>query len=175
MKLDLFEDLQKGPFEKDFALPFDLTETVISGQKHAVSGPEGISVHGKYDGSRLSLTGACDLTVTWPCDRCLSDTDVSLSAEIDLDFPVSDGRISSDPEDPEPYLENGHVIDLARVLSEEILLKRPEKVLCRPDCKGLCPVCGQNLNEGSCSCDKTVPDPRMAQIQDVFKKFKEVE
>ena len=66
MKLDLFEDLQKGPFEKDFALPFDLTETVISGQKHAVSGPEGISVHGKYDGSRLSLTGACDLTVTWP-------------------------------------------------------------------------------------------------------------
>ena len=50
----------------------------------------------------------------------------------------------------------------------------------RPECyakkisKGLCPVCGTNLNEKECGCDRTVADPRMAAIQDIFKNFKEV-
>ena len=45
---------------------------------------------------------------------------------------------------------------------------------CKEDCKGLCPVCGTNLNEKECGCDRTVADPRMAAIQDIFKNFKEV-
>ena len=44
----------------------------------------------------------------------------------------------------------------------------------RPDCKGLCPVCGKDLNTGACGCDTFVPDPRMAAIMDVFNANKEV-
>ncbi|MEE3480600.1 MAG: DUF177 domain-containing protein [Lachnospiraceae bacterium] len=175
MKLDLSLDLQKGAFEKDVTLPFDITTVQVSGDMRPVSGPEEVSFHVESDGSRLCVTGEAETVVTYPCDRCLKDTKVPLTAEVSLEFPLSDGRIVLNPEDPETYVENGNTIDLSAVLSEEILIGKPEKVLCKPDCKGLCPVCGQDLNEGTCNCEKTVPDPRMQQFQDVFKNFKEVE
>ena len=49
------------------------------------------------------------------------------------------------------------------------------KFLCRPDCKGLCSVCGKDLNEGACGCDTFVPDPRLAAIRDILNGDKEVE
>ena len=48
------------------------------------------------------------------------------------------------------------------------------KILCKEDCKGLCSVCGKDLNEGKCDCDTFVPDPRMAAIMDIFRENKEV-
>lgn len=175
MKLDLSLDLQKGPFEKDAALAFDITEVKVGGEARKVSGPDEVTVHISYDGAHLSVGGTCEGTVTYPCDRCLKDTPVPFEADISLDFPVSDGRLVQTADDPEDFVEDGRIIDLSAVISEELLIGKPEKVLCRPDCKGICPVCGQNLNEGSCNCESFVPDPRMAQFQDVFKKFKEVE
>ena len=48
------------------------------------------------------------------------------------------------------------------------------KILCKPDCKGICPTCGRDLNTGTCDCDNFVPDPRMAAIKDIFEADKEV-
>lgn len=175
MKLDVSLDLAKGPFEKDAALAFDLTEVTVSGEARKVEGPEEVLFHVVYDGGHLSVDGRCDCRVTYPCDRCLKETAVPCIADISLDFPVADGRIQVTADDPEDFVENGRIIDLSAVLSEELLIGKPEKVLCRPDCKGLCPICGQDLNEGSCNCEKYVPDPRMQAFQDVFKNFKEVE
>ncbi len=175
MKLDVSLDLAKGPFEKELAVPFDVAEVTVAGEARKVEGPEEVSLHLVFDGSHLSVDGGCDCSVTYPCDRCLTDTVVDSPVEISLDFPVSDGHIQVTPDDPEDFVENGHIIDISAVIAEELLIGKPGKVLCRPDCKGICPVCGQNLNEGTCNCDRTVPDPRMQQFQDVFKKFKEVE
>ena len=61
-----------------------------------------------------------------------------------------------------------------KLLYNEILSEWPEKVLCREDCKGLCKVCGQNLNAGSCDCEEPGLDPRMSVVRDLFKNFKEV-
>ena len=49
-----------------------------------------------------------------------------------------------------------------------------ERFCAGEDCKGICSVCGQNLNEGTCDCEDTGLDPRMSVIRDVFKNFKEV-
>ncbi|MDD6168654.1 MAG: DUF177 domain-containing protein, partial [Lachnospiraceae bacterium] len=54
------------------------------------------------------------------------------------------------------------------------LVNWPAKVLCKPDCKGICPKCGTNLNLETCDCEQGELDPRMAAFQDVFNKFKEV-
>ena len=62
-------------------------------------------------------------------------------------------------------------LDTDLLILGEILPSLPEKVLCREDCKGLCPMCGKNLNEGACGCRQEPSDPRMAQIQDIFKTF----
>ena len=56
----------------------------------------------------------------------------------------------------------------------EILIGWPTKVLCSEDCKGICNVCGQNLNMGTCNCEDTALDPRMSVVRDLFKNFKEV-
>ena len=61
-----------------------------------------------------------------------------------------------------------------RLIFNEILVNWPAKVLCKSDCKGICPKCGTNLNLATCDCEQGELDPRMAQFQDVFNKFKEV-
>jgi len=69
---------------------------------------------------------------------------------------------------------NGYHLDVDKMLFQEILMCWPEKILCRDDCKGICNVCGQNLNQGSCDCEDTGLDPRMSVVRELFKNFKEV-
>ena len=75
--------------------------------------------------------------------------------------------------DEKNYID-GYNLDVDKLLYNEILIGWPMKILCREDCKGICSVCGQNLNEGTCDCEDTGLDPRMSVIRDVFKNFKEV-
>ena len=68
----------------------------------------------------------------------------------------------------------GFELDVDKLVYAEILVNWPMRVLCKDDCKGICKVCGMNLNKGACNCQRTELDPRMAAIQDIFNKFKEV-
>ena len=69
---------------------------------------------------------------------------------------------------------SGYHLDVDKMLYNEILIGWPTKVLCSEDCKGICNVCGQNLNMGTCNCEDTALDPRMSVVRDLFKNFKEV-
>ena len=69
---------------------------------------------------------------------------------------------------------NGYELDTEILIYNELLMSLPMKVLCKETCKGLCPVCGKNRNDGECGCDTFVPDPRMAAIKDIFNANKEV-
>ncbi|MEG2005510.1 MAG: DUF177 domain-containing protein, partial [Bilophila sp.] len=83
------------------------------------------------------------------------DTDAAQGKDFDSE---ADEQIIS-------LVDNAPVINLAGLLWEEFVLALPVKPLCRPDCKGLCPVCGQNRNEGSCSCVQEEGDPRLAALR----------
>ena len=74
-------------------------------------------------------------------------------------------RAGIDPEtvDEEPY--SGKTIDLAPALREQILLAVPPSPLCDEACKGLCPQCGKDLNQGDCGCERTSIDPRWAALE----------
>ena len=132
---------------------------------------------------RLLIRGELDVTISVPCDRCLTEVLTTLHLVIDKKFPIEHGKeaqpVSESEEDEDDQLEqleymNGCQLDADRLVYGEILFAWPVKVLCKEDCRGICPKCGANLNETNCSCDKTAPDPRMAAFQDVFNKFKEV-
>ena len=69
----------------------------------------------------------------------------------------------------QPYIE-GYTLDVDALIRDELFLHLPMKVLCKEDCRGICPRCGANLNHGTCSCDVTELDPRMAVIRDIFGK-----
>ena len=68
-------------------------------------------------------------------------------------------------EDEETYPLHGEMLDLQPLVRDALLLELPLAPLCREDCKGLCPNCGADLNDGPCSCDRTLADPRWAALE----------
>lgn len=134
----------------------------------------------------LLIQGELDVTISIPCDRCLTEVPVKLHLVIDKKLPIDlpsgisteeeQSSVSEENDDNLEQLEymNGCQLDAERLVYGEILFAWPAKVLCKDSCKGICTVCGTNLNESTCNCDQTAPDPRMAAFQDVFNKFKEV-
>lgn len=107
---------------------------------------------------KLLVKGEVSVEVWIPCARCLEP----VASELDIQF---ENELEADDRD---YIE-GYSLDVDQLVHDEALLVWPERVLCREDCKGLCSTCGQNLNDGSCSCGPTDLDPRMAKILDIFK------
>jgi len=114
-------------------------------------------------GSRIRFAGSLTATLEPPCVRCLEPSREVLRRDFDLFFEERDSFIFE--EDAEIELEEadthtafitGTMLNLADVIAEQLVLALPMKPLCASDCKGLCPVCGRNLNTDPCEC--TVPD-----------------
>lgn len=114
------------------------------------------------------------ITVNIPCDKCLKDVptefDINFEQEIDMQASKEDRIKDLD----EINYVTGCSLDVEQLVHNEILIHWPLRVLCKEDCRGICPKCGKDWNEGSCDCDQSSPDPRMAVISDIFSKFKEV-
>lgn len=125
------------------------------------------------ENKRLMLQGSTDVTIAIPCDRCLEDVPVKLTLDICKKYLLGDAEISEESMEETDQL-TGTELNVDSLIYDEILVNWPMKVLCREDCKGICKKCGINLNKKTCDCPKTELDPRMAAIQDVFNKFKEV-
>ena len=125
------------------------------------------------ENKRLLIRGVVDFTALIPCGRCLEEVPTNIHFEIDKEMKLENSAVNDEEMDDTDYLI-GFDLDVDRLIYEEILVNWPMKVLCSEDCKGICKVCGINLNKGDCNCQRTELDPRMAAFQDVFNKFKEV-
>ena len=121
----------------------------------------------------LFITGSVDITVGIPCGRCLEEVPTHICFDIDKKLDIEDSVLVDDEMEENDYLI-GFELDVDKLVYAEILVNWPMKVLCKEDCEGICKVCGANLNKGDCGCQRTELDPRMAAIQDIFNKFKEV-
>jgi len=86
------------------------------------------------------------------CDRCLTQSTGEQIHEFDEEF------------DKSAALDD--MLDVTELLRDVLLAGQPMKNLCKADCKGLCPVCGANLNDGDCDCGKIIVDPRLASLED---------
>lgn len=114
-------------------------------------------------GSSLRTMGTVRACRRFVCDRCLAEGE----REITLDF--SEDYAKTPGETDEAALYDGEAIVLDDLVRDTLLVAEPLRELCKSDCKGLCPVCGQNLNEGQCDCDTFVPDPRLAALESLLK------
>lgn len=123
---------------------------------------------------RARINGAGEITFVMNCDRCLKPIEVKLELVFSREVfapNMLDG--ASDQNDDQRFMD-GYQLDVEDLLRNEIVINWPMKVLCKPDCKGICRQCGKDLNTGTCECDTFVPDPRMAVIKDIFNANKEV-
>jgi uncharacterized protein len=122
------------------------------------AGTDSVNVVGK-------LSGEVDML----CARCLSDVKSELNIPFAETFKWLKQPILPDDEDEDLIYVKDESVDLVPYVEENFVLHLPEAVLCKADCLGLCQKCGQNLNEGTCSCDNTVIDPRLAGLKNFFK------
>ena len=121
-------------------------------------------------GEEILARGSVDGEVTLPCSRCVGPARVALSAPFAVlflprDADVPDAAADAEAPDVIPY-EDDHV-DLGDMLREEILLALPYAPLCSEACKGLCPNCGKDLNEGPCGCSTAPVDDRFAALRNL--------
>jgi uncharacterized protein len=123
---------------------------------------------------RARIEGEGDITLAMRCDRCLKPVEEKLSLLFNREvFAPDTVGGTSDALDDQQFMD-GYQLNMEDLLTNEIVINWPMKVLCKPDCKGICRQCGQDLNTGTCGCDTFVPDPRMAVIKDIFDASKEV-
>ena len=143
----------------------DMKQVVIGGSKFPIESISPVHIRVEYAGEKkLCITGNVELTVVIPCDRCLKDvpTELVLAFEKNVNTDMESAE-DDDYSDEANYIDGYH-LDIEQLLYNEILVGWPMKVLCSEDCKGICSVCGQNLNEGSCDCEDTSLDPRMSVL-----------
>ena len=122
----------------------------------------------------LLITGKGKITVCIPCDRCLEEVESQIVLDFTKNVDLEESCEMQTEELDETNYIDGYTLDAEQLICNEVLIGWPTKILCSEDCKGICNVCGQNLNKGTCGCEDTSLDPRMSVIRDVFKNFKEV-
>ncbi len=120
-------------------------------------------------GNSLLLQADFSGQIITQCSRCLADVALPVSPHIEEEFqPTVDiirgTYIKVEEEDAALLIDEQHILDLGEVLRQALLLELPLQPLCRPDCAGLCPICGQDLNEGPCDCTTNDIDPRWEQL-----------
>ncbi len=104
------------------------------------------------------------------CSRCLERVKVPIQFNINEMFYPS-GSVENEKE-AETFCDDE--MDLTDVIQRSILENLPMKVVCKEECKGLCPKCGKNLNEGDCNCNDTEFDPRLESLRTLFNVDEEV-
>ena len=168
MQIDISQLLGK----KGISMPFKLciSPKELSDYPNVVEFLKPVNVEGiitNVDGIYL-LEGKGETEVSISCDRCLKPVSV------DIYFNLNERFKNSGVSDEEIQTFSGDIIDLADIIRKSILLCIPMKILCSDDCKGLCPVCGKDLNTGICGCDTTYINPKFESLRSLFKVDEEV-
>ena len=135
--------------------------------------------HGKHNVIRdLRLQGDLATTLELPCARCLDPVRQDVARTFDLLYrplgtDAGNEELSVTAAEAEIGYYQGEGVLLEDALREQVLLSVPLKVICREDCKGLCPSCGKNRNTDPCSCAPVVGDPRWAALKDLREKLEQ--
>jgi len=105
------------------------------------------------------------------CDRCLTEFTKKIEMPFTERFRTHAGGYWTAEDDEESAAPFAHdEIDFTRFVKETIMLNAPMRNLCQPDCRGICPECGANLNFAPCGCERQAENPRMAALSQLLKE-----
>ena len=112
----------------------------------------------------IQVCGKLDAHVRLTCRRCLAEYEDRFV--VPLEFRLEPGlEPGAEDEGVFALRPDGDVVDIGPIVREELSLAMPEFPECRADCRGLCPSCGVNLNEATCECGSSEPDPRWETLR----------
>ncbi len=147
-----------------FSFQMDLSGVELSGVCPFAS-PVEVKGEATSRAGSVQLKAKAEFDLSVSCDRCMDEIQRHES------YSFSHLLVTSleNEEDEEEYIRvEGESLDLDELFRGDVLLEIPMKFLCREDCKGLCPSCGQNLNHGSCGCNLHQVDPRLEVLRQLI-------
>ena len=139
-------------------------------EEFRLGAPVDLDVEIHKDATKVRVTGRVGTTLQLDCGRCLEPFDIPLDAAFDALFlpavaNAGAGEQEVADEDLGVSFYKDETLDLSELMREQFYLALPMKPLCRPDCKGLCPVCGINRNRETCTCQTEWTDPRLDALK----------
>ena len=174
MKIDL-SDIAGTPGARG---RYSISERLDSTEGFAGVGPVTGEITVENTGSLLLVRGRLQARVRCSCKRCLSEFDRALAVEVEEEFATesTDRDIETvDRDEPEAAAISHYVLDVSDLVRQQIAVSAPMAPICRSDCRGLCPQCGRNLNEGPCDCGPQLSNSRWEKLRDLFGDVSETE
>ena len=158
-------ELEEGTASLDWEeAPEDLH---IQDEDLQFSGPIRTRIEFVKLGESISATGRTNAVLRLECVRCLEPVSFSLSSDFKFVFQKNRPESMTDDEDETMIWldESGDKVDLGEEIKDYILLEMPLNPLCKTSCEGLCPICGENLNQTQCNCSSARTDPRWEALR----------
>jgi uncharacterized protein len=179
------DEIKEGGLRRTWDLPREQLDEMVAGDRagYRARGPAQVEVTLEKIERRVRIDARAKVEVTAACGRCLTPVPVDVPVEFEVTLVPEDeyrddegpadegdkgpvgGSFAAEEAEEETY--TGKVIDLDPIVREQVALALPGYPVCAEGCKGLCSVCGANLNERDCGCDRHVPDPRWAGLKNL--------
>lgn len=142
MVIDVMELKRNGSLCGSFCFKFCADPSLLNIPSAKFDGQAEVSGKAEVSGSDVYVDATLKYAIAGECSRCLAP------ARVEVIFPFS-AKFSLFPEEDE-YLYKSGKVDLTAAVNENIVLSEPFAIYCKPDCKGLCPTCGADLNHCDC-------------------------
>ncbi len=147
------------------------TEPALLGLDANFTSPVRVRAHLDKSSRQLLLRTEVETSGRFQCDRCLEEFDKSIGTAYAVVYVYNpDDAAGVGEEEVQVITPETTMIDLGEDVRQMIVLSVPLKLLCREDCRGLCPHCGKNLNTGACDCAATSMDPRWNPLKSLLNR-----
>ncbi len=166
MRLGLAQIMDRPGAVVPFSCSVDLSDLQY-GASHPVTEPVEASGTVRNTAGVLVMSGSIKTCLHGVCDRCAAE--FTREVEYPIQAVLVEELANEENEDEWVFPLEGESADLQDIVRTVFVLNMESKLLCKPDCKGLCCQCGKNLNDGPCSCQKE-PDPRFAALRQLLNK-----
>ena len=169
---DVFSSEQKVETKE---IILELNSISMNGSQYELLNKEPVKLRMRNTGKgKAVVQAATSFTLQLACDRCLKPVEYSMELDVEQEVVSPDYTEEIDLDADQTTFMDGYQLNVDELIYSDIVLNWPMKILCREDCKGICKICGKDLNTGECGCDTFVPSPGLAGIKEIFNANKEV-
>ena len=177
MRISLSEVMNLSGNSKTIEAPIEMDSFAYDGGEYDFISREPVIIKlNKVSPRTLRFLAKSRCVLSAECSRCLEPVELPFEINVDDELILDEngGACTRDDDEKLSFVKD-YELDVDNFIKEELMIGFPLKVLCSEECRGICPKCGANLNKGECGCDRTVLDPRMAKIRDLFPDMKDKE
>jgi len=168
----MFLEVEKIP-PKGLELDLNIVINKVLLVEGRTEGPVKAHIKFKRKGDRVRAWGSVNAKIILTCSRCAEEFPYTVDSSFNLHvlpiYYLSEGEISLEEGDMDTIFYREGKIAVERLISDQINLSIPMKPLCKPDCKGICPVCGVNRNKMDCGHSEKIIDPRLSPLKTLLE------